>query len=335
MASAYLGPETHKPLSVISESFQKRYNIPEFDEHEKFSFGQQYEERMYMLIHKYLDLETVDKLCYVGDNKGSIAYHLQEKFVLLEPVTTVVPGHFHYAETDGHKVLPIRIAHVGAEEYFRQLVKENATGKKTIFDKVILKEVVRYFTNPEQLYVNVLKCLSPTGKLLVIHRAGSLTTLPYFKDAKQRFADNEPPYTNIIKTLQTSKLDVQWELECLPIVMPKKKWFSMMKEKYPPQMDLLSDFEVVTGMRELSEGVLKYSYDDDLIEFDDRLLFITATPSHFEQGTPSVFRFGVNQLLPTPSPRDLRLSMDLTPEIDEILRIKEESIKEAKPRPRR
>ena len=187
MASSYLGPESHQPLAVISESFQKMYNIPEFGELEKFSFGKQYEERMYMLIHKYLDLETVDKLCYVGDNKGSIAYHLQEKFVLLEPVTTVVPGHFHYAETDGHKMLPIRIAHVGAEEYFRQLVQENKRGEQTIFDKVILKEVVRYFTNPEQLYQNVLKCLSPTGKLLIIHRAGSLTTLPYFKDAKQRF----------------------------------------------------------------------------------------------------------------------------------------------------
>jgi len=37
---------------------------------------------------------------------------------------------------------------------------------------------------------------------LIIHRPGNLNTLPYFAGAKQRFADNDTPYMNIISGLQ-------------------------------------------------------------------------------------------------------------------------------------
>ncbi|XP_071113139.1 uncharacterized protein [Haliotis cracherodii] len=318
MASAHLGPESPRPLAVISESYQNRFKIPAMEEYDEFSFGEDYEEKMYKLIHKYLELDTTDKLCYVGDNKGSMALLLQEKFVILEPVTTVLPGTFHYAETESHKLVPIRIAHVGAEEYFRSLAEQNIKGPKTLFTKVILADVVRYFTIPHHVYENILKCLAPGGKILITHRAGSLSTLPYFKDALDRLQDNETPYMTIIKTLQSCNLDVEWELECLPIIMPKKKWFAMIRERFPPQMDQLSDYEIMSGVRELSEGIMKYP--GDVVEFTDRLLFITACRTEHTSCIPSIQRHGVCDSLPPPSSTDLKLSMTLTPEVRKYLK---------------
>ncbi|KAJ8322268.1 hypothetical protein KUTeg_000739 [Tegillarca granosa] len=148
--------------------------------------------------------------------------------------------------------------------------------------------------------------------MFIIHRPGNLATLPFFSDAKQRLEDNETPYMDIIKTLQSCDLDIEWEIECLPIILPKRKWFSMLREKFPPQMEILSDYEILSGVRELSEGILKY--EGSYVEFMDRLLFITVSKSEMKEGMSKIVRHGQN---PTSYPdlRNLRLSMEVTPEI--------------------
>ena len=73
MASSFLGPESPRPLSVISESYRHRFILPAVPATEQHRFGSEYENCMYKLVHKYLDLGTTDKLCYVGDTKGSFA----------------------------------------------------------------------------------------------------------------------------------------------------------------------------------------------------------------------------------------------------------------------
>lgn len=65
MASAYLGPERHPPLSVISESFQTKLNIPALLPEDMLSFGVEYEKTFYSLVDEYLQLGTTDKLVSV------------------------------------------------------------------------------------------------------------------------------------------------------------------------------------------------------------------------------------------------------------------------------
>lgn len=79
MAFSYLGPESPRPLSVISEGFQTRYHIPTFPSWEQFTFGEKYDDLLFNLINKYMDLETTDRLCYVGDTKGSMAEAIVER----------------------------------------------------------------------------------------------------------------------------------------------------------------------------------------------------------------------------------------------------------------
>ena len=326
MASYQLGPEVPGPFSVITENHvRRRIDIPYLPEHEKFSFGAQYEDKMCQLVHQYLELGTDDRLCYVGDPKGGLAPLLQDKFCLLEPVTTVLPGHIHYEESPNHRMLPIKVANVGAEEYFR---REREGKQPAKYDKILLKDTVQFFDDDEpkkKTYENVLGSLSEFGRVLIIHRPAPMNTLPVFTDAKDRLTNTEPGYMDIIKDLQACNLDVQWEIECLPIVMPKMKWMAMLNEKFPPCMQIVSKFEVVCGMRELSEGVLKY--EGDIVEFTDRLLFITACRTIFSD-LPVIKRFGtgVHHIPDPPTITDtMKYSMAVTGDIKRYVIEKEKA----------
>lgn len=311
MASSYLGPESPRPYSVISEAYRKRLLIPAYTGTETYDFGTEYDHTFYNLLQKYTDLDTRDRLCYVGDMKGNFAEKIVNKFCILEPVMTVIPGHCSYIETASEKVLSLRVANTGAEEYFRQL-KKSKDPEKMKFDKILLKDAIRYFDNPKDTYMNIMDCLSPGGQLLIVHRPSNLNTLPIFGNAKERLESNETPYMDIINHLQDCKLDIQWEMECLPLIISKRKWFRMLKEKFPPMMEIMSDSEILSGVRELSEGVLKY--EGEQVELVDRLLFISVTAAKSENGVPKLHRYGQSEDL-FPDLRKLKFSMELTDEI--------------------
>ena len=229
----------------------------------------------------------------------------------------MIPGHYSYVETDTQKMLPIRIAHVGAEEYFRLQARENPENRIK-FDKIILKDAIRFFENPTEIYENIMKCLNENGKLLIIHRPSTLNTLPVSKDTKQRLYENETPYMDIIKDLRSLDYDLEWEVECLPVLLPTKKWYSMLRSKFPPQLEIMSDFELLSGVRELSEGVLKY--EGEVVEFDDRLLFLAVTnPDQKTKGYPSVKRFGNQCEAPVVEVKGLTYSMEVTEDVKKYL----------------
>ena len=64
-------PVSPQPFSVITEHWQDKLNIPGDDgDGGLCSFGEVYEEAMYKLIHKHLELDTHDRFAYVGARKG-------------------------------------------------------------------------------------------------------------------------------------------------------------------------------------------------------------------------------------------------------------------------
>ena len=160
---------------------------------------------------------------------------------------TVIPGLYNYAETDSQKMLPIRVAHVRAGEYFRLHAKEKPENKIN-FDKIILKDVIRFFENPLEVYENIMKCLSKNGRLLIIYRPTNLNTLPVFEEARQQLEDNETSYMDIIKDLLSLDYNLEWEVECLPVGMPTRNWYSMLHSKFPPQLEIMSDYEMFSGV---------------------------------------------------------------------------------------
>jgi len=316
-------PKQPQPFAVISEHWQEKLdlssprpaNSPDAAE-DIYSFGDVYEESLYKLIHKHLELDTHDRLAYVGTSKGSLAEKVKEKFCLLQPMVNIFPGLIHYQETPNQRMLPFKICHVGAEEYFRQLsddlVKDH---KEPPFDKMILKDSVEHFTNLAETFSHIMRTLTQNGKVLIIHRPGPMSTLPFFSEASRRFIqdDSDEPYIKIIRSLQEIKVDAKWEIETLPIVMPKVKWLAMLKEKFPPQMAIISNFQVQTGIRELTEGMFKYQGDQ--VEFFDRLLFITASHRMKNSEFPSIQRHGAAAGKPYPGLMDMKYTLKVTGDI--------------------
>ena len=139
-------PKHPQPFAVISEHWQDKLQLssPRSDntdspEDDIYSFGQVYEESLYKLIHKHLELDTDNRLAYVGANKGSLAEKIREKFCLLQPMVNIFPGLIHYQQTPNQRMLPFKVCHVGAEEYFRQLADDLIKDhKEAPFDKIIL-----------------------------------------------------------------------------------------------------------------------------------------------------------------------------------------------------
>lgn len=313
MASFQLGPESPRPFSVISETdLRSSLTLTHVPQRERFDFGPLYERKMCELIHRYLELDPTDRLCYVGNSRGSLVPLLQDRFCLLKPVTSVIPGHIHYEESPNHRMLPVKVANVGAEDYFRR-ASESYSGRH--FDKILLNDAVRYLAEPRKTYSDVLDTLEDFGRLLIIHRPGSMNSLPVFQDAKTRITETEDHYIGIIRDLQSLGLDVEWQVECLPVTMPTSKWYAMVADRFPPQMEMTSPYEVVSGLRELSEGILKYTGDD--IEFVDRLLFISATRTVLTQQS-SIAR---HQAAPLGNP--MKYEMEVTPDIRQYVRAKE------------
>ncbi|KAJ8021122.1 hypothetical protein HOLleu_40902 [Holothuria leucospilota] len=322
-------PDSPPPFSVVTEHWQNQLDIPKYNAEENYSFGEIYEEAMFKLIHKHLELDTHERFAYVGSNKGSLAEKIKEKFCLLQPMVNIFPGLIHYEETPGQKLLPFRISHVGAEEYFRQLSERLGKNDEAPFDKILLKDSVEHFTNPAETFVHIIRTMAPMGRLLIIHRPGPMSTLPMFTEAHKKFVaeDSEEPYAKIIKNLQSVHVDVKWEIETLPIVMPKVKWLSMLKEQFPPQMEAISRAQIATGIRELTEGMLKYQGEE--VEFFDRLLFVTATHPLVENGFPSIQRCGALAHRPFPGISEMKYSLKITPDIHKMVEGIENRAKES------
>ncbi|ELU15659.1 hypothetical protein CAPTEDRAFT_187136 [Capitella teleta] len=323
MATYHLGPETPAPFAVLSEGhMRKNVSVPFLSDQLRFSFGESYEARMCELIHKYLELNTDDRLCYIGDPRGTFVPMLQEKFCLVKPVTTVVPGHIHFEEGPTHRMLAIRVASVGAEDYFR---REATKETPAVFDKILMHDAMNYFDEHRNTFQNIKKCLAPGGKVLIIHRPGEMMTLPIFKDAQQRICDNDQPYDAFIRDLTATHLEVTWEVECLPVKMDRDRWYAMIQDHFPPQLENVSAFEVNLGLRELSEGVMKYS--EGTIEFADRLLFVTG--AECDAPFPRIRRhskLGAESVVPASSKilgRRVKYELEVTPELRSLVRAKE------------
>lgn len=336
MASPRQLPDRPQPYSVLTEHWQDKLRFPETEADNTddiCSFGDVYEDNLYKLIHKHLELDTHDRFAYVGASKGSVASKIKDHFCLLKPMVNIFPGLIHYEQTSNQRMLPFKIAHVGAEEYFRQLSDDIGDNKavEPPFDKILLKDCVEHFTNPALTFAHIMKTLSKHGRILILHRPGPMATLPFFSEATRRFSDEgvaDEPYIKIIKNLQANKVDVKWEIETIPIVMPKTKWLAMLQEKFPPQMEIISKAHVQSGIRELTEGMLKYQ--GDMVEFYDRLLFITATHSLVGGSYPSIQRCGASDALPYPGvATDMKYTLKVTPDLYAHVQTMEREMKDA------
>ena len=319
MASNYLGPEKPRPFALISEEYQRQLDIPNYPEEDQYRFGDTYEEAMFSLIHTHLELGTTDKFCYVGEKKGSFAPLIERKFCLMHPAHEISPtnsaipaGQPSITYNNLTQLTPV-------DEFFKNSASQCSTYQKKIFDRILLKDCIHLLTgNLYSLFSQIKECLNEEGRLLIIHRPGMLNTLPLPKQMIKEFEEKDIDIAPILNALQDAGFDVKWDIEICPIVMPKVKWLSMIQEKHPADLESSDDLTIRNAIRELTEGMFKY--EGDMVQFTDRLLFISASPS-LRGRAPLLTRYGSNGYRPPPevTEEDLKYNMPITRDIQHIL----------------
>lgn len=319
MASNYLGPEKPRPFALISEEYQHQLDIPNYPEEDQYRFGDTYEEAMFSLIHTHLELGTTDRFCYVGEKKGSFAPLIDRKFCLMHPVQEISPT--NGAIPSGQPAITYNnlTQQTPVDDFFKNGASQCATYQKKIFDRILLKDCIHLLTgNLYSLFSQIKQCLNEEGKLLIIHRPGMLNTLPLPKKMVKEFEEKDIDIAPILNALQDAGFDVKWDIEVCPVVMPKVKWLSMIQEKHPADLESSDDNQIRNAIRELTEGMFKY--EGDMVQFTDRLLFISASPSSRGRA-PLLTRYGSNGYRPPPelSEEDLQYNMPVTRDIQQIL----------------
>lgn len=322
MASNYLGPETPKPFSLISEEYQQQLAIPNYPQEDQYRFGQAYEDSMFSLIHTHLELGTTDRFCYIGEEKGSFAPLIERKFCLVHDPKTISPNVSSFQQQNGKsgtEAITYGFPNSCVDEFFKNASSQCSSLKKTLFDRILLKDCIHCLTgNMYSLFSQLKTCLHEEGKILIIHRPGMLNTLPLPKNMVKDFEARDVDIAPILNALQDAGFDVKWDIEICPIVMSKVKWLSMVQEKHPADLESSEDIVIRNAIRELTEGMFKY--EGDIVQFTDRLLFISASPS-LRGRAPLLTRYGSSGYKPAPvvSEEDLKYTMPVTSDIQRIL----------------
>lgn len=319
MASNYLGPEIPKPFSLISEEYQQQLSIPNYPEEDQYRFGNAYEESMFSLIHTHLELGTTDRFCYVGEKKGSFAPLIERKFCLINSVETISPNGPATKLPAATQTISYGVPNSNIDEFFKNASSQCSSLKKTLFDRILLKDCIHHLTgNMYTLFSQLKSCLHEEGKILIIHRPGMLNTLPLPKRMVKEFEGRDVDIGPILNALQDAGFDVKWDIEICPIIMPKVKWLSMIQEKHPADLEGSEDVMIRNAIRELTEGMFKY--EGDIVQFTDRLLFISASPG-LRGRTPMLTRYGSSGYKPPPvvSEEDLKYNMPVSADIQHIL----------------
>nr|XP_015213106.1 PREDICTED: uncharacterized protein LOC107078639 [Lepisosteus oculatus] len=260
-------------------------------------FGSHYQESLVKLIWKYLDLDPHHKLLYMGEDGEHLIPALEKTLVLLHPVL--------WGETADPKEINSDI------EGLQHL-------KKGSFDKALLVNALPYLESPSQMFKKVFSLLSKSGAALLIHRPAPVTTLPFFRKAKDKMGEQDYPFEKIFESLRLVEAELEWELESVPVKMRKEEWLSLLGRKCVPMLQCLSGQDITTGLQELREGCLKYS--EDTLCFEDTLLFIVAHKGQASRAVgPVIQRSGRTHLL-AHGPEDVTYRLPLAEDMVKYLR---------------
>lgn len=256
-------------------------------------------------------------LAYIGPIRGDLVSKIEKRFCLLHQVTVLYPGGVTYKDiSEQSRRLAIKIASTGAEEFFAQASGKDPE-KKRKFDRILVNNSVQNLSDFETVFAQMKKCLKKCGKILILHRAASMSTLPFFNKAKKILSDAEIPFMDIIRALQRTGCEVRWDLEHVPIVMSKLKWIAMLRHRFPVELEIMSDTEIEEGVRELLSGQLNYLTPE--MEMEDRLILITGSPPAVPGQYTTVQRIVERPQLPYSALLDVEYHLRLTESMKKLL----------------
>ena len=144
---------------------------------------------------------------------------------------------------------------------------------KDKFDYLLFKEIIHHVVEEDfgALMCGSFQQLKEGGKMMVITRPTN-TDYPFFPLAHSVWAKHQPSYETISTWLKRSGFNVELQEVDYEVKLANSKWIEMVTNRF------WSTFSHMT-QKELNDGIehIKMKYQDDVLTFNDKMLFIIAT----------------------------------------------------------
>lgn len=141
------------------------------------------------------------------------------------------------------------------------------------YDKILLKEMVHFVENRQQLFEGICHQLCKNGKLLILTRP-KWTQLPFFTTAHETFSETQPSLESLKKELLEAGIQPVSVIEEFVFSMPKERWYGMLRNRFMSNLQNFTDKEIEEGIEQL-EQTFK---NQEMIDFKDQIIFLSGTP---------------------------------------------------------
>lgn len=142
------------------------------------------------------------------------------------------------------------------------------------YDRILIKEAIHHISEKQQLFNQLFARLTSGGIFLLLLLPPRIE-YPLFKKAIEIYEKTQPDYQELVKLMEKSGFDVKVDFVEYPLNFPKEKYFYMVANRYMSLLSRFDDEELAAGLAEMAATYQNQS----TLEFNDRLVFITATKS--------------------------------------------------------
>lgn len=137
------------------------------------------------------------------------------------------------------------------------------------YDFILIKEAVHYLKDVNKTFKNFNRNLKEKGRILIVTRPKH-TTLPFFKEAKDKFADSQPDKHHFINALQNSGFKVKFDILKRKEIISEENWASMIRGRFMSCFSSFTDEELEAKIQEINN---EFSINGN-INIEDEIIFI-------------------------------------------------------------
>jgi cyclopropane fatty-acyl-phospholipid synthase-like methyltransferase len=224
------------------------------------------------------DISEKRRLLDIGGGTGNFTRLLVEGIA----VEAVVVDPFLKASSVDDTDEQVRFVKAGAECFATPAENE---WWRSDYHQVLMKEVIHHLDEKDR--INIFSGMrqelqemkdGELPSLLIITRPQHDHDYPLWLEARQVWAENQPPLSQIEGELKEAGFrSIQHSVEAYPCSTPLPRWFAMIQSRFWSTFSNFSDEELKEACERIKRDEKDRIDDKGDIHFEDRLLFITAS----------------------------------------------------------
>jgi len=281
--------------STSSTSPKDHYKAHSAESYEQAFFYEAgaYTEHLCVLVQDRLKLKAqqqqTKRLLDIGGGTGNFTRMLVKDTNVSAVVVDPFLEKSDEADDGGGDANNVRFVAEPAEAFMKDLPEISDENDNTTnwwrknYDFVLLKEVAHHFADAdrEPIFRGMWQGLRPSllshhPSLLLITRPQYEIDYPLWDEARHVWAQNQPSLETFVAELQRAGFcDIQHTIEPYPCSVSLERWQSMVKARFWSTFSHFSDEQLESACQTIAENE-KHRIKDGVIEFEDRLLFISA-----------------------------------------------------------